>query len=76
MKKTDIAMIVLIAGISVLAAYFIASSMVSGLKNEPVKVKTATPITSEVDEPDPTIFNSNAINPTVRVDIGGNDSEQ
>lgn len=71
MKKSDIAMIVLIAGISVLLAYFVASSLVAGLKTEPEKVKTAEAISSEVAEPNKAIFNENAINPTVRVDIGG-----
>lgn len=71
MKKTDIAMIILIAGISVLIAYLLVNSLFSGIKTSPVKVKEATPITSEVTDPSPTIFNSNATNPTVPVTIGG-----
>lgn len=70
MKKTDIAMIIFIAGISILLAYVIVNSMVSGLKNEPVKVPTAKAISTEVPEPDKTIFNSGAINPTISTNIG------
>ena len=71
MKKTDIAMIILIASVSVLAAYFIASSLPFFKDaNKPVVVKTADPISSEFDEVDKTIFNKQAINPTVEVIIG------
>jgi hypothetical protein len=34
-------------------------------------VKVAEKITTEVVDPDPKIFNKNAINPTVEVIIGG-----
>jgi mannitol-specific phosphotransferase system IIBC component len=70
MKKSDIAMIILIASISVLIAYFVAKAVLGDVQNESVKVKTAEPITSEVVEPDKTVFNTNAINPTVEVIIG------
>jgi hypothetical protein len=70
MKKSDIAMIILIASISVLVAYFVAKAIIGDVQNESVQVKTADPITTEVAEPDPTVFNSNAINPTVEVIIG------
>lgn len=71
MKKSDIAMIILIASISMLAAYFIANSVLGDTQNQSVNVKTAEPISATVDEPDPTVFNPNAINPTVEVIIGG-----
>jgi mannitol-specific phosphotransferase system IIBC component len=75
MKKSDIAMIILIASISVLIAYFVGKAVIGDVQNESVKVKTAEPITSEVSEPDKTIFNTNAINPTVEVIIGGGDDK-
>jgi hypothetical protein len=78
MKKTDVAMIVLIASMSVLVAYFVARSIpaLGNSQNQAVKVKTAEPISSHVDTPDPTVFNANAINPTVEVIIGGQSSSQ
>lgn len=71
MKKSDIAMIILIASVSILVAYFVAKSVVGDVQNQSVKVKVAEPISKEIDAPDPKTFNSNAINPTVEVIIGG-----
>lgn len=74
MKKSDVAMIVLIASMSILTAYFVAKSVVGDVQNQSVKVKTAEPISATVVEPDTKIFNANAINPTVEVIIGGDAS--
>lgn len=76
MKKTDVAMIVLIASLSVLVAWFVAGS-IPGLKNDDTKtvmVKTAEVISPTVAQPDSAVFNKNAINPTVEVTIGGGDA--
>ena len=64
-------MIIFIASISVMVAYFVANAIIGDVQNQTVKVKTAEPITSQVATPDPTVFNTNAINPTVEVIIGG-----
>lgn len=73
MKKTEIAMIILIASLSVLVAYFIAKATPLGnAANESVTVQTVEEITADVAEPDPAVFNEEAINPTVEVFIGGN----
>lgn len=71
MKSTDIAMIILIASISVGLAYA-AVSAIPGLKesDEPVKVKTIKEYSSVLEEPNPSVFNTKAINPTVDVVIG------
>jgi hypothetical protein len=79
MKKSDIAMIILIAAVSMMLAYFGAQAILGDAQNESVQVKTIERISTEVTEPDPSVFNSNAINPTVEVIIGGdqsNDSDQ
>lgn len=72
MKSTDIAMIILIASVSVGIAFAVVSA-IPGLKqsDELTKVKTIEPYTSDLEEPDQKMFNSNAINPTVDVTIGG-----
>jgi hypothetical protein len=75
MKKSDIAMIIFIASISVLIAYFVANAVIGNVKDEAVKVKTTEAITTTIEEPDPAVFNSNAINPTVEVIIGGDQSQ-
>lgn len=71
MKKSDIAMIILIASMSVLVAYFVAKGIVGDVQSQSVKVKVADPISGVVEAPDPKVFNTNAINPTVEVIIGG-----
>lgn len=70
MKKTDIAALILIASLSVLFAYFIASAVLGSATPENVTVKTVEKISSEVTQPDSTVFNADAINPTVEVIIG------
>lgn len=71
MKKTDIAMIVLIAGISMLAAFAIANSIPAlKVSDKGVQVDTVEKISSEITEPSSSVFNSNAINPTVETIIG------
>lgn len=69
MKKTDIAMIVLIATASVLIAFFVTQAILGDAAEEDVTVKTIDKIESSITPPDPTIFNSNAINPAVEVQI-------
>lgn len=72
MKKTDIAMIILIASVSVLIAYFVANSIFGNTSKESVKVKTIDSINATIEAPNPAIFNKNAINPAVEVQINGN----
>lgn len=70
MKKTDIAMIILIASISALFAYFIAQAVIGEPEQEDVQVKTVEKITSDIEEPSNSIFNKDAINPTVERETG------
>ncbi len=70
MKKSDIAMIILIASISMLVAYFVSKSILGDVSNQSVKVKTAEKITTTVTQPDEKVFNKEAINPAVEVIIG------
>lgn len=69
MKKTDIAMIIFIATLSVGLAYVIANSFFGGVKQESVKVKTIDSMTSLVEKTDTKVFNEAAINPSVEVNI-------
>lgn len=78
MKNSEIAMIVLIASISMLTAFAIANN-IPQLKpsSEGVEVEKIDPISAEIsDKPSSQIFNSNAINPTVQTLIGGKQSNQ
>lgn len=69
MKRTDLAMIVFIAAVSAGIAYFVANSLLGGVTEQGIKVKTVDPITSTIESPDPKIFNAQAINPSVEVNI-------
>ncbi len=70
MKKSDIATIVTIAFVSMGAAYLLANTVIGQPSSGSVKVKTIEPITADVTQPDSSVFNSNAINPTVEVIVG------
>lgn len=75
MKKSDVAMLILLASVAVMGAFFIGRTL-PFLKpsEEGVKVKTVEAITPEVEQPDPVVFNKDAINPTVEVTVGGGGS--
>ncbi len=75
MKKSDIAMIVLIAGLSMLIAFTIGNN-IPALKAPRVgtSVSTIEKMSSDVKEPSSEVFNSNAINPTVETIIGSSSS--
>lgn len=72
MKKSDIAMIILIASLSIVIAFTVGSSLTFISPDEKgEKVDTIQPISAEVADPDPEVFNDKAINPTLRTVIGG-----
>lgn len=77
MKKSDIAMIILIASASVLISFAIANQL-TFLKPPEAgqKVKTAEAITATVKEPDTAVFNTDALNPTVQTIVGGGQAAQ
>ena len=76
MKKTDIAMIILIASFGVLVAYFVGYNL-SFLKlpEDGVKVQTIRSIEDTITDPDEQVFHKDAINPTVEVIVGHNAAE-
>lgn len=71
MKKTDIVTIIFVATVGVLVAYFVASNLTFlKLPKTGVEVQTITKMTQDIEQPDTTIFNSDAINPTVETVVG------
>jgi ABC-type cobalt transport system substrate-binding protein len=74
MKKTDVAMIVLIIAVSAGIAYFIASSVFGGMSEDGAKVQTVDSITGTVEPVDTAIFNETSINPSVEVNISNTDT--
>jgi hypothetical protein len=73
MKKTDIAMIILIASISIVVSYLSVKAIPAlQFNREPAIVKKMNKIPANYDDyqPDPDFFYKDAINPTVEVFIG------
>ncbi|HTK39366.1 MAG TPA: hypothetical protein VL362_00705 [Patescibacteria group bacterium] len=74
MKKSEVAMLILIASISVVIAFFIANAMpFLKVDSETAKVPTVESIPAGIPEsslPDSMVFNDKAINPTVKTVIG------
>lgn len=73
MKKSDIAMVIFIASISVFVSFFVAKSFFGGVYEGTSKVMTVDAISSSIEEPSIEIFNKEAINPSVQIKINGTD---
>ncbi|HEX6258770.1 MAG TPA: hypothetical protein VFZ48_04790 [Candidatus Saccharimonadales bacterium] len=76
MKKNDIALIILIASVSAIIAFFVGKAVIGEPEQKSVKVKTTERISTEVAEPDKSIFNKDGINPTVEINIGDSSNRQ
>lgn len=69
MKKSDLAMIILIASVSVLVAFFVAKAVFGDVYNGTATVKTVDAIDASLAELSTDVFNEAAINPTVKVEV-------
>jgi len=76
MKKNDIALIVLIVSVSLVVSFFITKALVGEPQNHPVSAEIVAPISSTLATPESSIFNTNAINPTVNIQIGNSANQQ
>ncbi|MDO4967432.1 MAG: hypothetical protein Q4E70_01545 [Candidatus Saccharibacteria bacterium] len=70
MKQSDIFSIIIIATVGTIAAYFAVNSFLGDPNLRSVQIKTLEDISSSLSAPDPELFNSSAINPTVEVYVG------
>lgn len=71
MKQSDIFTLILVAGIGTLGAFFVCQMLLGDPSKAEVKFTTISNIiTSDLVDPDPEVFNSMAINPTVEVYVG------
>ncbi len=73
MKKTDIALIIIIISISAGIAYWVASVTIGKSNDKPIVVRTIEAINTDETKVDETVFSKNAINPTVETTISGQD---
>lgn len=71
MKQSDIFTLILIAGIGTLAAFFLCNAIMGDPDDAKVDFKKlSSTISADLAIPDPEIFNSTAINPTIEVYVG------
>lgn len=76
MKKNDIALLVLIASIALVVSFLLVKTLFGEPQADQTKVEKVEPISSTLTKPSPTIFNSDAINPTVVIQIGNPANQQ
>jgi hypothetical protein len=76
MKKSDIALLILIVSVSVVISFLLGQAFLGKSIAKPVDVETVQPISADIVEPDSKIFNRNAINPTVPIKIGDTTNQQ
>ena len=65
-------MIILIATISVLVAFFTTRAIMGSPSSETKKVQSIDAISSDITQPDTAIFNSEAINPAIKIELNDN----
>lgn len=71
MKQSDIFTLILVAGIGTLGAFFICNALLGDPSEASVKfTRLSSVISADLTDPDPEIFNSTAINPTIEVYVG------
>lgn len=73
MKQKDIALVILIVGISGLISFFISNSFISS-SNKTEEAAVVEPITDEFVEPSDEYFNEQSVNPTQTITIEGTDN--
>lgn len=76
MKKNEIALLLLIIGISFGSSFLLVRSVIGDAKAKSVDVQTVEKMISEVVEPEARTFRQGAINPTVEASIGAPSNKQ
>lgn len=76
MKRSEIAMIVLIASFSMMVTFALAQSLLGDKVKRTAQVEHAVKVSESIDEPSQRIFNSTAINPTIEVCVEKDSDDQ
>ena len=74
MKQKDMALILVIAVVSVVVSLLVSKAVFVPPKNRQQAVEVVQPITTDFPQPDSRFFNSNAFDPTQRITIGQNNN--
>lgn len=71
MKQSDIFTLILVAGIGMLTSFFVCNALLGNPDEASVEfTRLSRVISADLTEPDPEVFNSLAINPTIEVYVG------
>lgn len=76
MKKNDIALIILIASLTLVISFFIVKAVFGEPKDYQTKVEKVEVVNANLTEPSDRVFNADAINPTVVIQIGNPSNQQ
>jgi hypothetical protein len=76
MKRSDIALLILIASITLVISFLVVKALFGEPSAGQTTVEKVEPILGTLDKPPTTVFNKDAINPTVVIQIGGDPSNQ
>lgn len=72
MKQKDIVVIVAVAFFAAVVSLLLTQTIFVSKKSRELTAETVRPINSQFNEPDKSVFNSEAINPTQLIQIGDN----
>jgi len=70
MKKKDVALIIVVAVFAAIFSLLISRVLFTSGEQRQLKAEIVQPITTEFQQPDSTVFNERAINPTKLIRIG------
>jgi len=70
MKQSDIITVILIAVVGVIVSAFACNALLGNPDDASVSFKTVEAIEDGLAQPDPEVFNTSAVNPTVEVYVG------
>jgi hypothetical protein len=70
MKQKDMAMIIVVAAISVVFSIILSNVVLSGVSAKEQQAETVEPISAAFQQPDTRYFNANSIDPTQIIKIG------
>lgn len=76
MKQSEIAMVILVAAISLVTAYWLGGILINSPDHRSATVEIAIPFGAEFSEPSKKIFNDNSVNPTEKITIGDADKDK
>ncbi len=76
MKQSDVALLIIIVFFSVLVTSLVGNKVLQPPKDRKAKVEVVEKISADFPQPDPTVFNDQALNPTREITIGNDANQQ